>query len=707
MLESIRKRRAPLAAGLLAMALGCGLMAALPDKWQDLLTSFSENAVMRLAMSVRPPGPARPEIVVVDINSETIEQIGAWPWPRDRLASLLEVIGATKPKAVALDMFVAGADSRSPLVELNRRGITLAPEVKSGLTDAVPDGDTLVRKALSGAPVVMGLLIDPAHGARLPTAPILTRGEVDLSPVWQGKGVIGPYKPFFEVASGLGIIALPGDADGIVRRVPLFVAAAGVLYPGLALETARVAQEASTYLLEPSPIRAAALRLTVGDLTVSLPRDALLRLVPGTAHAGTIRAVSAGAVLDRSVDIGTGKIVLIGGSAPALGGLRTSQDEALVASVMLQARALDQVLAGLVPRRPPFLMSGLALLAVVLAGFALWAAMALGPVQGIVAMGLALLAPLGGALIAFLNGNWLIPPFAPVFLGGLTFVATSAAAFVQTYRREGRIRRRFEQHLAPQVVSLIVAEPGLLKLHGERREITALFTDIAGFTAMTERADPEALVSVLDDYFEGLAETIVRHGGMVDKIVGDAVHALFNAPLDLPDHPARAMAAAVEIRRWSEAFRKSGVAASIMLGETRIGLEAGIATVGDIGIRSKLDYTAHGAVMNSAARLEAANKVFGSGICLGPGIMRMLPAGTTRPLGEIRLRGFSSSVQAYEPWPEAATPVWRERYLEASRLAATDPGQAADLFEALGESLAGDRVCTIRAETLRKGPPEA
>ena len=132
-------------------------------------------------------------------------------------------------------------------------------------------------------------------------------------------------------------------------------------------------------------------------------------------------------------------------------------------------------------------------------------------------------------------------------------------------------------------------QPHLLKLDGERRELTALFTDIESFTAMTHAADPVQLVALLDAYVEGVTEIVVGHGGMVDKIVGDAVHAFFNAPLDLERHAVRAVECAIAIRDWTSAFRQRSVPAALKLGRTRIGIETGEAIVGDIGLRTKLD----------------------------------------------------------------------------------------------------------------------
>jgi adenylate cyclase len=196
---------------------------------------------------------------------------------------------------------------------------------------------------------------------------------------------------------------------------------------------------------------------------------------------------------------------------------------------------------------------------------------------------------------------------------------------------------------------------------------------------------------------------VMKHGGMVDKIVGDSVHAFFNAPLDLEQHAQHAINCAEEMRIWTKAFQARSEPSQIGFGRTRIGIETGMAVVGDIGIRSKLDYTAHGDSINSAARLEALNKVFGSTICVGPVAASQYTPDRFRPLGVTSLRGLEVPVEVFEPWPQAAAAAWRERYLAAFRLKDEDSQRAAGLFEELARECPEDAVPRVLSESLRKG----
>ena len=191
--------------------------------------------------------------------------------------------------------------------------------------------------------------------------------------------------------------------------------------------------------------------------------------------------------------------------------------------------------------------------------------------------------------------------------------------------------------------------PAALRLRGEMREITALFTDIEGFTSMTERAEPADLVALLDAYFDVATRIVTDHGGMIDKIVGDAIHAIYNAPFTLEDHPQRAVASALALLRATDEVRRSPLGQRLRLGRTRVGIETGPAIVGDVGGSRKLDYTAHGNAINAAARLEAANKDLGSAICIGPGTAARLDPATLRQIGTLTPRGQSSEIAVYTP----------------------------------------------------------
>jgi len=449
--------------------------------------------------------------------------------------------------------------------------------------------------------------------------------------------------------------------------------------PGLAAEALRLASGASSYLIEGEPPT-----LAVGSRRVALSRDGLLRLVPVAPWRHAARTLSAVEVLGgRTEERLAGALVLLGGSAPELGGLRKTPRDPLTPSVQIHADAVEQMVAGRVPRTLAAAPIVQPLTVLVIGAFAVVLGAALSPGIGtaILIAAVALLW-IGGIAVSGLADR-LVDPLTPSIAAVLVFAVTAGTAYSLTRRQEALVRHRLEQHLAPAVVRRIVEQPDLVKLNGEWREVTALFTDIEGFTATTHRAGAEELVATLDQYFEGVAGMVIKHGGMIDKIVGDAVHALFNAPLDLEDHPQRAIECAIAIQAWSEGFRRRDPAAAIELGRTRIGIETGPAVVGDVGIRSKLDYTAHGDAVNMAARLEACNEELGSAICVGPGTAARCDAGLLRPLGQLAVRGRAEAISVFEPWPSDAPPAWREAYLAAYAMLDCDAARAAMLLQKL------------------------
>jgi adenylate cyclase len=636
----------PLLGGILTTVV---LIAALLLTRQDLFDRAIEPArdiVLRAAASmISGPRPTL-SVVVVDIDSRSIDGIAPWPWPRETVATLIDGITAHGPSVVAIDVLFENADSHSPSALARQLGTRLGRSDLLALAETLPDGDKRLGDALERAPAVVGFVLDPTMRGSIPAPPIIARGDVQLANIWRGAGVVGPPTALTRAARGLGALALPGDANGIVRRVPLLVAAEGHPYPGFALECLRVLAGASTYILD-----AATNTIQVGDSQIPLADNAMLRLSPVVANDRNITVISAVDILSGRFDATklAKSVVMIGGSAPELGGLRATSFDPVTPSVLIQTDAFRQLARGYFPRPPRFAtaiqLGGLLIAAAV----ALWAALRLRPLAAALMVGALIAAFWVGAIGLAAIPQLLTEPLLPSAMAFVVFAVVLTLNFAITQRREARVRQRFEQHLAPQVVSMIVSDPDLVKLTGERREITALFTDIEGFTTMTDRLGPQELVSLLDRYFEGVAAIIMKHGGMIDKLVGDAVHAFFNAPLDQAEHWRHAIECGIEIRTWTEAFRTRPEIRSSQMGKTRIGIETGDAVVGDVGIAAKLDYTAHGNAINIAARLEAANKELGSTICIGSGAAARFGVERLKPLGKVQLRGLNVEMAVYEP----------------------------------------------------------
>lgn len=689
-------RAAPILAGGAVLAAFLIAELALPQSWRETLRENSFDLVLRARELVRVRVSANSHrIVVVDIDRRSLQAIGPWPWPRETMAQLIDAAAAAGPAVTAIDILFDDADMRSPAALARRLGNMTGREDVSALSRQLPDGDRLMSEALRKAPSVLGFVLDPENATPVPQGPqIFTRGTPSLPDIWRAPGIAAPPPQLEQAAQGLGVLSLPAHSDGAVRYVPLLVAPGDATLPGLAVEAIRLSLGSAGYIVRADPQS-----LVVGDIAVPLPPDALLRLVPVRSSRDT--AISAIDVMEgRNTASLSGAIVLIGSSAPELGGLRRASGDALTPSVQIQARAASQILEG---RNPQSLEHKLVIEPLTLAALGIVGILAgalLSPLLGLVAVVAAIVAAWGGTFALLVGADRLVDPVTPSLAALVVFFATSITSYAQARRREALIRRRFEQHLAPAVVRRMIEEPTLVKLAGERREITALFTDVEGFTSMTHRADPEELVAALDDYFEGAANIVIAHGGMVDKIVGDAVHALFNAPVDLDNHARRAVDAAIALRAFGAEYSKRPRPAALGFGRTRIGVETGLAIVGDVGIRAKLDYTAHGDAVNAAARLEAANKRLGSSICVGPGAAARCDPALFRPLGKITFAGRDDEFEVFEPWPDGVTQAWRESYCWAHGLAGGDPQSAAELFRKLAAERPDDPVLLMRTRRL-------
>ena len=691
------QQRLPVAVGTATLTIFLAAAILLPKTMSEAMRDSAFDIELAGDEWLRRPATSDLKVIVVDIDRASFDTLGAWPWPRETIARLVEAVATGRPAAIAIDALFAEPDNLSPAALARRLGSVTGRAEISALGESLPDGDKRLARAIGSVPVALGFVLDPDHEGTLPGAVIVSRGTLPFDNLWQALGAIGPAPPLAAAASGLGALSLPGSADGAVRQVPVFVAAGRVLMPGLSTEALRLAAGASSYLIEGEPPT-----LVVGSRRVELSRDGLLRLVPVAPGRRVARTLSAVDILEGRADGGrlAGALVLLGGSAPELGGLRKTPADPLTPSVQIQADAVEQMVASRVPRTLAAAPIVQPLTVLVIGALAVVLGAALSPATGIAILTAAIALLWITAIAASGLADRLVDALTPSIVAVLVFTMTAGSAFSLTRRREAFVRRRLEQHLAPAVVRRIVEQPDLVKLNGERREVTSMITDIEGFTATMHRAGPEEVVATLDQSFEGVASIVIRHGGMIDKIVGDGLHALFNAPLDLEDHPQRAVECAIAIQAWSEGFRRRAPTAVIQLGRTRIGIETGPVVVGDVGIRSKLDYTAHGDSINMAARLEACNKELGSAICVGPGAAARCGAALLRPLGQLAVRGRAELITVFEPWPSDAPSAWREAYLAAYAMLERDADHAAVLLQKLIAERPMDLAMSRLAERL-------
>ena len=249
--------------------------------------------------------------------------------------------------------------------------------------------------------------------------------------------------------------------------------------------------------------------------------------------------------------------------------------------------------------------------------------------------------------------DYLLKPFNPILLKARIGSGLESKQWSDDERRQREyIRQAFSRFISPAVVDQLVSDPSKLALGGERLNITCVFTDLAGFTSLIEGSEPKIVLPLLNRYLDGLCRVFLEHHGTIDKIVGDALHGFFGAPLEQPDHPARAMRCVLDLDDYARAFMREEDAAALGFGVTRIGVHTGSAVVGNFGGDAFFDYTAHGDVINTAARMESVNKHLGTTICVSADTAGQCADIPFRPIGHLLLKGKSQSVEAFEPLSE-------------------------------------------------------
>jgi adenylate cyclase len=633
---------------------------------------------------------------VIDIDEASLERLGQWPWSRSRLAELLERAHALGARALALDIAQAEPDRTAPRRLAEQWGAS--GQLAAGLR-ALPDPDARLAVALERLPVVTGFILTAAPGGRVPRAAAgfaIAGDEPAALPSFAG--AVSALPELERAARGNGALNFTPDADGVVRRLPLVLRLGDALLPSLAAEALRVAEGARGYALRSAGGNVVSVRVGHRELATDPEGQVWLHYTPSQRA----RFVPAWQVLEGELPDGAlaGAIAFVGSSAAGHRDLRFTPLGESVAGAEIHAQLLEQVLEDRLLRRPDW-AAGLELLAALAGGAALLAAaLWLGPLgAGLAALGV-LSGLVLGSWLGFSLARLLLDPGIPALTSAAAFLACFVPRQLQRERERRWIRRAFQSYISPNLVAHLLAHPEALRLGGERRECSFVMTDLEDFTPLVERSAPEELVALLNEYLEGVVGIALRHEGTLDRVVGDAVAVLFSAPVEQPDHAQRALACALEIDRFSRGLRAARRGQGMALGRTRIGVHSGVVTVGNVGGQGLLDYRALGDPINTAARLEAVNRLLGTHVCVSGEVVARCPGFLGRPVGRLVLKGRRQPIEAFEPLDPAesdapAAKAWREawRLLEAEDAAA---------LEALA-ALPGDPVAAFHAARLRRG----
>lgn len=327
-----------------------------------------------------------------------------------------------------------------------------------------------------------------------------------------------------------------------------------------------------------------------------------------------------------------------------------------------------------------------------------------GPAVKFSAGGVLLVAYWVGAILGYTYGIPLLPLVSPTLAFAVSLWLTDVVVGRAERKQRQFIQGAFSRYVSPAVVSQLAANPESLIITGTRREVTFIFTDIAGFTTLSEGLTSEKLSDVLNAYLDGACAIILKYEGTIDKFIGDAIMSIFNAPLPQPDHAERAVKCALELDEFAEAFRKGQNAAGVPIGVTRIGIHTGYATVGNFGSQSRMDFTALGDTVNTAARTEGVNKYFGTRICATQETVGQSSSVQFRRIGDVVLKGKSKPVGLFCPVSaaEAASGVVPEYEAALALLDASESGATA-AFAALHAHYPEDALATYHLKRIDSG----
>jgi adenylate cyclase len=582
-------------------------------------------------------------VKVVDIDEASIRKFGQWPWPRTEIARLIKTLGDAGASVVALDIVFSEPDRTSPQQIADRlKRMNGDPNIEAALR-RLPDNDTLLAQTLREVPVVTGFFLsnDPKQADVTPKAGFAISGDSPLDIVPDYRNAILPLPALEQAATGNGSLTLSGDSDAIIRAVPLVVRQGEQLLPSLSLEALRVAQGAGSITIKTSTgsgnIGAGSISeitsIKVGEFEVPTTRTGGLWMhyaAPQTDRVVPAWKILSGALSEEELAAQFGgHIVFVGAGAIGLRDLVSTPIRDRELGVMVHAEAAEQMILGQFLTRPDW-ASGLERALVVLFGVSLlWFLPKLGAIKGAL-QGLVLAGgALAGSWYAFHDFHFLIDPTYPMLAIVVVYITETGLTYYREEQRRSYIHRAFDRYLSPELVRRIAADPRQLELGGEERQMSVLFCDIRGFTRISEKFAPKDIVRFLISFLTPMSDILLARKATIDKYIGDAIVAFWNAPLDdLQQYENAARSALAMIEQLEQLNSEMpGKLGEPWPGhvEIGIGLNAGPCCVGNMGSAQRLSYSLIGDTVNLASRIEGLTKYYAIQIAIGSAMRAEIP----------------------------------------------------------------------------------
>ena len=603
---------------------------------------------------------------IVDLDDETLERLGQWPWPRTLVARLVSRLTELGAAVVVFDMVFAEPDRTSPNQVLELWPDTPAVKVLREQLARLPDHDRILAETIARSSVVTGFVLT---NGELPRRPVAKKGfafggddpRQFLVPY---TGAVTNLPEIEAAAAGNGSFNLVPDRDGIIRRVSTVLRLGDDLHPSLVLEALRVVQGGRPSFIVKSS--GASGEFSFGEHTginhvrvgaFVIPTNARGEMWLHYTRFVPERFIPAWKVLEPGFPPGAveGFIVLVGTSAAGLKAQLPTPLNPVAAGVEVHAQALEQIILGDFLERPDWAVGAELIFLVVLGLLLIFLLPLVGALWCAVAGVIAAAGAFAFSWYAYEQLNWLFDPVYPSIFVLLIYLFESLVGFLHTEAEKRQVRVAFGRYMSPALVEQLAAHPETLKLGGEMKDMTLLFCDVRGFTAISEyyKSDPEGLTRLINRFLTPMTDLILARSGTIDKYMGDCIMAFWNAPLDDEDHARHACSSALammkgirelndELRAEAEAEGKRYLPINVGMG-----LNSGECCVGNVGSEQRFDYSVLGDNVNLASRLQGQSTIYGVDIVVGENTVERAGGFAAVEIDLIRVKGKSEAVRIY------------------------------------------------------------
>lgn len=604
-----------------------------------------------------PPPEGKP-VTIIDLDEESLAEIGQWPWPRTVIAKLVHNLMQMGAVLVAFDVVFAEPDRMNP-DKISDTVVGLDEATKAKLK-ALPSNDQVFADVIKRSRVVLG---QAGYWERVETkkGPPIRKSVAFLK---QGKNVEpARFLPQFQslvrnvpviepVATGHGIFSLVPEPDGIVRRVPTLFVHDNELYPSLSIEMLRVAFNRKSILVKANPAGITEMAVT---RQLQIPTDRRGRVWPYFSKTDKKKYVSALKILNGSADpsLIKGKLTIVGTSAVGLLDIRSTPTEQVIPGVEVHVQLIEAALHKKWLARPNYfnaaemalvLVVGLGMIILVPMVSAKWTMLLFLTVAG---------GSAGTSWYLFKEHRLLFDAGYAIISIGLLYTTLTYTGYAKEEAGRRRVRDAFAHYLSPEMVERLAEDPDKLKLGGEMREMTMLFCDVRDFTSISEQFDAVGLTQLINKLLTPLTNVILKNRGTVDKYMGDCIMAFWNAPMDDPNHARNgcmsALAMLQELAPLNQRLEKEAEAEGrrhipLKMG---FGLNTGPVVVGNMGSDQRFDYSVLGDNVNLASRLEGQTKAYGVSVVIGADTQKQVPEMATIEVDKIQVKGKTVGVNVY------------------------------------------------------------